>query len=53
MCMNKRNEFGETYVYFSQTKRYLRLFKKICSFVNYVTLYVRGMSVKFVYKNSK
>ena len=28
MCMDKRNEFGETFVYFSQMKRYLRLSKK-------------------------
>ena len=38
MCMDKRNEFGEIFVNFSQMKRYLRLSKKICSFVNYVTL---------------
>ena len=25
MCMDKRNEFGEIFVYFSQMKRYLRL----------------------------
>ena len=25
MCMDKRNEFRETFVYFSQMKRYLRL----------------------------
>ena len=37
MCMDKRNDFGETFVYFLQMKRYLRLLK-ICSFVNYVTL---------------
>ena len=40
MCMNKGNEFGETFVYFSQMKIYLRLSKKICSFVNNVTLCV-------------
>ena len=40
MCMDNGSEFGETFVYFSQMKRYLRLSKKICSFVNYVTLYV-------------
>ena len=28
MCMDKRNEFGETLVYFLQMKRYLRLSKK-------------------------
>ena len=28
MCMDKRNEFGETFVYFSQMKRYLRMFLK-------------------------
>ena len=28
MCMDKRNEFGETFVYFSQIKRYLRLSKE-------------------------
>ena len=28
MCMDKRNEFGETFVNFSQMKRYLRLSKK-------------------------
>ena len=27
MCMDKRNEFGDTFVYFSQMKRYLRLSK--------------------------
>ena len=27
MYMNKRTEFGETFVYFSQMKRYLRLSK--------------------------
>ena len=40
MCMDKRNTFVEAFVYFSQMKRYLRLSKKICSFVNCVTLYV-------------
>ena len=40
MCMDKRNDFGEIFVYFSQMKRYLRLSKEICSFVNYVTLCV-------------
>ena len=25
MCMDKRNEFGETFVHFSQMKRYMRL----------------------------
>ena len=29
MCMYKRNEFGETFVYFSQMKRYLRLSKNL------------------------
>ena len=29
MCMDKRNEFGETFVYFSQMKRYLRLSKNL------------------------
>ena len=24
MCMDKRNEFGETFAYFSQMKRYLQ-----------------------------
>ena len=28
MCMDKINEFGETFVYISQMKRYLRLSKK-------------------------
>ena len=28
MCMDKRNEFGETFVYFSQMKSYLRLYKR-------------------------
>ena len=27
MCLDKINEFGETFVYFSQMKRYLRLSK--------------------------
>ena len=40
MCMDKRNELWDTFVNFSQMKRYLRLFKKNCSFVNYVTLCV-------------
>ena len=29
MCMDKRNDFGETIVYFSQVKRYLRLSKNL------------------------
>ena len=29
MCMDKINEFGETFVYFSQMKRYLRLSKNL------------------------
>ena len=29
MCMDKRNELGETFVYFSHMKRYLRLSKKL------------------------
>ena len=29
MCMDKRNEFGETNVYFSQMIRYLRLSEKL------------------------
>ena len=29
MCMDKRNEFGETFVYLSQMKRYLRLSKNL------------------------
>ena len=28
MCMDERNETGETFVYFSQMKRYLSLSKK-------------------------
>ena len=40
MCMDIRNEFWEIFFYVLQMKRYLRLSKKICSFVNYVTLYV-------------
>ena len=28
MCMDNGSEFGETFVYFSQMKRYLRLSKK-------------------------
>ena len=39
MCMDKRSEFGKTFVYFSQMKRYLRLSKKL-HFVNYLTLCV-------------
>ena len=27
MCTDKRNEFGEIFVYFSQMKRYMRLSK--------------------------
>ena len=29
MCMDKKNEFWETFVYFSQMKRYLRLSKNL------------------------
>ena len=29
MCMDKRNKFGETFVYFSQMKRYLRWSKNL------------------------
>ena len=29
MCMDKRNEFGETLFYVSQIKRYLRLSKNL------------------------
>ena len=29
MCMGKRNEFGETFVNFSQMKRYLRFLKNL------------------------
>ena len=29
MCMDKRNQFGETFIYFSQMKRYLRLSKNL------------------------
>ena len=29
MCMYKRNKFGETFVYFSQMKRYLLLSKNL------------------------
>ena len=29
MCIDKRNEFGETFVYFSQMKRYLRWSKNL------------------------
>ena len=32
MCTDKRNEFGEVFVYFSQMKRYLRLSKKNLQF---------------------
>ena len=34
MCMDKRNEFGETFVYFSQMKGYLWLSKNLhfCEF---------------------
>ena len=32
MCMDKRNEFGEIFVNFSQMKRYLRLSKKNLQF---------------------
>ena len=32
MCMDKRNEFGKTFVNFSQMKRYLRLSKKNLQF---------------------
>ena len=39
MRIDKRNGFDETFVYFSQIKKYLWLLK-ICSFVNYVTLCV-------------
>ena len=39
MCMDKRNEFGETFVYFSQTKRYLRLSKNL-QFLWITLLYV-------------
>ena len=39
MCMDKKNEFGETYVYFSQMKRYLSL-SKIFSFVTLYVLFV-------------
>ena len=28
MCLDTENEFGETFAYFSQMKRYLRLSKK-------------------------
>ena len=37
MSMDKKNGFGETLLYFFADERYLRLSKKICSFVNYVT----------------
>ena len=40
MCMDKRNEFGEIFVYFSHMKRYLRVFLNIYKFVNNVTLCV-------------
>ena len=29
MCMDKRNELWETFVYFSQMKRYLRLSRNL------------------------
>ena len=29
MCMDKRNTFGETFVYFSQMKRYMRFLKNL------------------------
>ena len=29
MCMDKRNEFGETFIYFSQMKIYVRLSKNL------------------------
>ena len=29
MCMDKRNELGESFVFFLQMKRYLRLFKNL------------------------
>ena len=29
MCMDERNEFGETFVYFAQMERYLRLSKNL------------------------
>ena len=29
MCMDKKKHFGETFVYFSQMKRYLRLSKNL------------------------
>ena len=29
MCMDERSEFGETFGYFSQMKRYLRLSKNL------------------------
>ena len=32
MYRDKRNEFGETFVYFSEMKRYLRLSKKNLQF---------------------
>ena len=32
MCMDKINDFGETFVYFSQMKRYLRLSKSNLQF---------------------
>ena len=40
MCMDKRNEFGETFAYFSADEKIPEVVYKICSFVNYVTLYV-------------
>ena len=29
MCINKRNQFGEIFVYFSQMKKYLTLSKNL------------------------
>ena len=39
MCMDKRNEIGETLFIFAGEK-ISEAVKLICSFVNYVTLYV-------------
>ena len=39
MCMGKRNEFGKTFVNFSD-KKISEVVKIICSFVNYITLCV-------------
>ena len=39
MFIDIRNEFGKTFIYFLQIKRYLRLSKN-SAVVNYVTLYV-------------